>query len=88
MGVPKEKPKPIARAYMDGSHPNASFVFVVTMLVAVLVIALIVILSMAFQPSQVCDKPASLACLDQRVEECLALEKYTRQECIDLVGSK
>ena len=88
MGVPREKPKPIASAYMDGSHPPASFVFVVAMLVAVLVVALIFILSVAFQPPQACDNSASLACLDQRVEGCLALEKYTRQECIDLVGSK
>jgi hypothetical protein len=90
MKVPTEKPRPIAPAdppgYMGGKVGYVGFILPVMMLVAVFVIALIVILSVAFQPPQTCDNPASLACLDQRVTECLALEKYTVDQCVQLVG--
>lgn len=29
-----------------------------------------------------------VACQIQRVEECLAIEKYTREECVELVGER
>ena len=30
----------------------------------------------------------SQACLDERFDTCMATDKYTRQECIDLIGRK
>lgn len=30
----------------------------------------------------------SVACLDERVQECVALETYSRAECIELVGGQ
>lgn len=40
------------------------------------------------QPQAVCADPRSVACLDARVDKCLALEKYTRAECIQLIGGQ
>lgn len=30
----------------------------------------------------------SQACIDERFDQCMAAERYTREECIQLVGSR
>lgn len=37
-------------------------------------------------PYDVCTITTSQACLDKRFDACMATEKYSRAECIDLVG--
>lgn len=32
--------------------------------------------------------PANQACIDERFDQCMATERYTREECIQLVRSK
>lgn len=35
-----------------------------------------------------CRNPQSFECKNQSMEECLTTEKYTREECIELMGGK
>lgn len=53
-------------------------------LVAVVVIVLVLVLS-GSNSACFMDK-TSFACKNQRVEECLKSEQYTREECIALIG--
>lgn len=63
--------------------------FIVSM-VAIMLIAIIGAIVMWSNPAPVfpCASPISQTCIDYRMDACLRTERYTRQECIDLVGSK
>lgn len=70
----------------DPSFSKLEIVFGVLIVIAFAVLFLYIT---TFQQRTACQESVqSQACLDERFDTCMATEKYTRQECIDLVGSK
>ena len=92
--VQEIKPKPKASDTFGNSErtilglteeeDRKAFIFVMGLLIIV-VIGFIFWMSQP-HPANPCRNPQSFACLDQRVQECAASEKYTKEQCVILVG--
>lgn len=61
-------------------------VFGVFLLLVLLIGGLSLLLYPVMFPQHVCSNPLSVQCKVARVEECKALEQYTEDQCIALVG--
>lgn len=93
---PTAAPEPIAAEHAPGyirlssvrNYGEWGLVEIALAIVAVLVVVIIILV--LFSPgSPVCQQSRdSQACLDERFAACMATEKYTRQECIILVGRR
>lgn len=65
----------------------------INIVMAIIFVAVFVILFMTLAVKSIdeshanpCHDPQSFTCLDQRVHECVASEKYTQEQCVILVG--
>lgn len=59
---------------------------VVLFVALMLILLLLLVLGAVSSMPNPCTAPRSMACLDHRMQECLARETYTRAECVALVG--
>ena len=91
MDVPKGKPDPMPRnTYSLSSVRNDGDWRINEFTLAVIMVVIIVVGVLVFNrlsPRNACQQYRfSQACIDQRFDECMATEKYSRSECIQLVG--
>ena len=66
------------------------FTFVAIAIIALCTAGLLItqgIIEQINREPQACDNFMSVSCLDQRMGECLALEKYTTDQCAVLVAN-
>lgn len=64
------------------------FHFSVLMLIVALIAVIVVLVLLDAPPKPCSSNPYSQVCLDWRMDNCLATDRYTREECIQLVGAK
>jgi len=69
---------------LTAEEDKNAFIFAMVLLFIVF-IGFIVLMSQP-HPVDPCDAPLSFACLDRRVQECITSEKYTKEQCVVLVG--
>lgn len=55
-------------------------------LILIGIIAIGFCIYMATRQPKPCDAPQSFSCIDQRVQECMASDKYSKEQCVILVG--
>lgn len=48
--------------------------------------AMLIVFTVMPKTSLPCDNPRSFECLDHRVQECVASEAYTKDQCVILIG--
>lgn len=92
MNVPENKPEAKESDFYVGYPPDAGNwkgeAFLGCFGFFIVLIVLIAVVHDYTQPRTVapCDRPKSIACLDQRVQECMTLDKYSKDQCVILVG--
>jgi len=84
-GVPEKKPKSKASDSYGMSDADGCAVGLFG-IVVLIVIIITVSNYLSERRANICTDPYSFQCVDHRVQECIESEKYSKEQCVILVG--